>query len=147
MNPESATEQPAERFVLETRTTPRATRALVRAALRCLADDIFDQELLCDLELCLYEACSNAMKHGYSGQQAGQLRIVLTHYPEDRITAEVTDWGRGFGSLPVEIQNAPQESETGRGLFIIQEVADELTITRQDDATTLLIVLKTRNGS
>jgi serine/threonine-protein kinase RsbW len=83
----------------------------------------FSDELLADLKLALTEACSNSVRHAYSGGD-GLVEIVYDLQP-DKLVIEVTDEGEGFD--PDEADGAPDDlSEGGLGIAIIRAIADEV---------------------
>jgi serine/threonine-protein kinase RsbW len=86
------------------------------------------QELLGDLKLALTEACTNSVRHAYTGGE-GLVEIVYELHV-DRLVVEVSDHGQGF-EPPAEPARALSEeelSEGGLGIAIIEALADEFEI-------------------
>jgi serine/threonine-protein kinase RsbW len=83
-----------------------------------------EDETLADLKLALTEACSNSVRHAYSGDE-GLVEILFELHP-DRMVIEVMDDGGGFD--PAEERDEGALSEGGLGIAIIRAVADELEI-------------------
>jgi len=86
------------------------------------------QEVLGDLKLALTEACTNSVRHAYSGGE-GLVEIVYELHP-DRLVVEVVDEGEGFeppsAGTPALIED--ELSEGGLGIALIQALADEFEI-------------------
>jgi len=93
------------------------------------------EELLADLKLALTEACSNSVRHAYSGNDHEDGIVeVLYHLQADRLTIEVNDHGEGFD--PDGAVAEPGDlSEGGLGIAIIRSIADELEIGPRADGT------------
>ena len=83
-----------------------------------------EDETLADLKLALTEACSNSVRHAYSGRE-GLVDILFELHP-DRLVIEVADDGGGFD--PAAEPNEDALVEGGLGIAIIRAVADELEI-------------------
>jgi len=81
-------------------------------------------------ELCVVEACNNAIKHAYDNK-AGNLVEVEVHLGMSHITFDVCDKGnvmkmREVPKLDFETEDLSQVPEGGMGLFIMHEVMDEV---------------------
>ena len=87
-------------------------------------------EELADLKLALTEACSNSVRHAYTGD-AG---VVEIHYElrPDRFVIEVTDDGEGFDPADSG-EEADLLTEGGLGIAIIRAVADEFEVGAKSD--------------
>jgi serine/threonine-protein kinase RsbW len=85
------------------------------------------EETLADLKLALTEACSNSVRHAYSG---GDGHVEISYELEaDRLAIEVTDDGDGFDPHAETAPAAGEElSEGGLGIAIIRSIADEFEI-------------------
>jgi len=82
---------------------------------------------LADLKLALTEACSNSVRHAYSG---GEGRVEISfEISEDRLVVEVVDDGAGFDPGTAENGHLDGElAEGGLGIAIIRSIADEVEI-------------------
>ncbi len=81
---------------------------------------------LYSLELLLYEACSNVIKHAYLPGEEGKVRIKLW-FENDMVIIEVIDFGPGF-----ELENIPEPNlnpppEGGMGLYLIKKLSDRFS--------------------
>lgn len=91
-----------------------------------------------DLKLAVGEACSNAVK--FSGPDKSAVR-VLYRIELDRLEIEVCNTGTAF-SRDGGTQKPPVEMlpEGGLGLYLIDQVMDELKISCGDGETTVKMV-------
>ncbi|MEL6820563.1 MAG: ATP-binding protein [Calditrichota bacterium] len=81
-------------------------------------------------ELCVVEACNNAIKHAYENK-SGNLVEVEVHLGINHITFDICDKGkvmkmRDTPNLDYDIEDLNQVPEGGMGLFIIHSVMDEV---------------------
>ncbi|MDN3357951.1 ATP-binding protein [Actinomadura sp. DC4] len=104
--------------------TVRVTRNVLDASLAALevTADIRD-----DIALALGEACANVIEHADSSDEY-EVRVQLTNW---LCVVEVVDTGRGFDSASLNQSRAgePATAEHGRGLQIIDALAENLQIT------------------
>ncbi|MFF0012897.1 ATP-binding protein [Streptomyces sp. NPDC005374] len=89
-----------------------------------------DPDVSYDLSLALSEACANAVEHG--GRQDSSTAYRVTAYLDgEKCRIEVTDSGPGFArpqSTAQSLRRVSDEAENGRGLCLIQELADHVHI-------------------
>ncbi len=132
-------------FHLHTTASSHSCRTLTRAALRIISDNIRDEELLYFFDLALFEACTNVARHAYGQNAPGELHLTLTITPGKDLQITVTDFGKGFTTWPVTISNADPQAECGRGLYMISQIADSLSITREEGATKVHFTINLRD--
>ncbi len=79
------------------------------------------------IELAVHEAIINAMSHG-NGYNRGKSVFLSYRHESNRLSFEVRDEGCGFDPDSVPDPTAPENIEecSGRGLFIIRTITDEL---------------------
>ncbi|MFE9440637.1 ATP-binding protein [Streptomyces sp. NPDC006602] len=91
-----------------------------------------DPDISYDLSLALSEACANAVEHGEDGGHEGSSQAfrVTAYLDGEKCRIEVADSGPGFSAVrhrpparPVSV-----EDENGRGLWLIEELADHVHI-------------------
>ncbi len=86
-----------------------------------------DDELSGNFMLLLSEAVSNAIDHGNEGDPGKKVHIDI-EITDEKIVASVRDEGKGFtpnlDKDPLSEENLLKES--GRGVFILNQLADEL---------------------
>ncbi|GAB2770220.1 ATP-binding protein [Streptomyces daliensis] len=105
-----------------------------------------DPEISYDLSLALTEACANAVEHGTgehctdepgaggtgrTGEHSDDAYRVTAYLDGDRCRIEVADTGPGFGrrgksGKPGPLDRAAVDAEDGRGLFLIESLADHV---------------------
>jgi serine/threonine-protein kinase RsbW len=101
------------------------------AQLEALIEEIADKYHVADdtfanMMTCLSEAVNNAILHG-NKLDADKKVIVNAEVDSRRIVWTVTDEGEGFDPNFIPDPTAPEnlESLTGRGVFIIKQLADQ----------------------
>jgi serine/threonine-protein kinase RsbW len=107
---------------------------LARLALSGLARELpVGDELLADLKLAVTEACGNAVRHAYAGDD-GMVTVVFL-VTSERIDMIVEDHGVGLDTLETEPAPAPFSVplESGMGMPIIRAIVDELEVGRGAD--------------
>lgn len=90
------------------------------------------QEANADVQLAVTEACANAVRHSDVGEYV--VRLALG---DERCEVEVVDLGGGFE--PADFRSSPDatqsDHESGRGLYLMHELVDDLQFVRADDGT------------
>ncbi|WNM36292.1 ATP-binding protein [Streptomyces sp. Li-HN-5-11] len=88
-----------------------------------------DPDISYDLSLALSEACANAVEHA-GNTDSSQAYRVTAYLDGEKCRIEVTDAGPGFPSAGrrTPVRAAHPEAEHGRGLCLIQELADHVHI-------------------
>ncbi|MDT6986405.1 ATP-binding protein [Streptomyces lusitanus] len=91
-----------------------------------------DPEISYDLSVALSEACANAVEHGGGATRdhTSEAFRVTAYLDGEKCRIEVADAGPGFpaaGSRP-RPQPVPAEAEHGRGLSLIEQLADHVHI-------------------
>jgi anti-sigma regulatory factor (Ser/Thr protein kinase) len=94
-----------------------ATRRLLDAALAALG---VEEHIRDDIEMMLTEACSNVIQHADHGARY----TVRATIQDRRCTIKVIDSGTGFDAGRVPLPDL--SAEHGRGLLIMQSLADEV---------------------
>ncbi|WP_055494013.1 ATP-binding protein [Streptomyces sp. TP-A0356] len=91
-----------------------------------------DPDISYDLSVALSEACANAVEHGGGTAQGGlsEAYRVTAYLDGEKCRIEVADSGPGFpsGRARPAIRPACTDAEHGRGLCLIQELADHVHI-------------------
>lgn len=127
-------------LLVECRVAPsmesvRDVRREVESALKPL----LPAETIRDVVLIVSELCTNAIEAAPDG--AGEV-VVRVGVPSSRsCTVEVEDCGGGF-SLEETRVPADEADETGRGLSIVQWVADDLEVERHPRRTVVRALLR-----
>ena len=95
------------------------------------------------------EAVTNAVIHGNEEQPGKHVEISFV-LQTDRIRITVTDQGAGFDpdQLPDPVSTEHLMDASGRGVFLMQQLMDEVTYTFPDSGgTTLTMMKKLRPGA
>jgi serine/threonine-protein kinase RsbW len=100
---------------------------LARLALSGIARSYpLDPEVLADLKLAVTEACGNAVRHAYEGEEGPvTVRFVTAG---DRLEMIVEDEGTGVDTASLREWAADERPEGGMGMAIIRAVVDELDV-------------------
>ena len=98
-----------------------------------------------NFSIAVTEAVGNAIIHGNKKNPKKKVRIIFTP-GEDQIKVSVTDQGKGFDlnkiSNPLDPKNLMKES--GRGIFILKTLMDEVSFSFSPKGTTVNFVMKKR---
>lgn len=91
-----------------------------------------DPDISYDLSVALSEACANAVEHGgdeHSGTPSAEYRVTA-YLDGEKCRIEVTDSGPGFPPSRRghrgELRPAHTSAENGRGLCLIEQLADHV---------------------
>jgi serine/threonine-protein kinase RsbW len=87
----------------------------------------FSPERIEDLKTIVAEAAINAMQHGNKGRSDAQVTIA-TSFMENALQISVIDEGDGIKRIIEEL-----DPPTGFGVFLIQELADEVEFNVDSD--------------
>ncbi|SHI15705.1 ATP-binding protein [Streptomyces sp. 3214.6] len=91
-----------------------------------------DPDVSYDLSVALSEACANAVEHGGDTAHGGcsEAYRVTAYLDGEKCRIEVADSGPGFtgGSPAPAPVRTNTDAEQGRGLYLIQELADHVHI-------------------
>ncbi|MFC3573409.1 ATP-binding protein [Streptomyces yaanensis] len=91
-----------------------------------------DPDVSYDLSVALSEACANAVEHGGDDAHGGTSEAyrVTAYLDGEKCRIEVADSGPGFpsGRPPTAVRPPRLDAEHGRGLCLIQELADHVHI-------------------
>ncbi|MFJ8544787.1 ATP-binding protein [Streptomyces sp. NPDC093586] len=117
MNKETPPPSSRERFYRRERRSVPAARAFTREALA----DWGVRERADDVLLCVSELATNALLHGVPPGRGFLLRLLPY---ADGVRVEVHDSGDGVPAVPLT-PGVSQESEGGRGLLLVAELADK----------------------
>lgn len=128
-----------------------AIRAFVSEIAKCMG---FSMDDLGKIEVCVDEACTNVVEHAYKEEallgspSCGQTEIdVALHIDEEMLTIEVRDQGvgsnAGFENTIDNIEDYRKKYvPSGLGLYIINNLMDEVNISHPSSSGTLLSMTK-----
>ncbi|MGD9346825.1 MAG: ATP-binding protein [Candidatus Aminicenantes bacterium] len=98
-----------------------------------------DKKFASDVELCVSEACTNAIKYARSIEKEDVISLYFQIYG-DKLVIKVQDRGSGFNlnNLPdPDIERVP---ERGYGLYIIRSKMDEVKYFRTEKGNFLTMI-------
>ena len=113
-------------FLTEAESAPRARRALDAL------EPLMAWATFADLKLLVSELIANSVEH--SGATREQLIGLEVSAVDQRLRVEVSDPGPGF-DLPRTSSHRPWEAEYGRGLLIVDSLAQSWGVTQGDRST------------
>lgn len=118
-----------------------AGREAARTLRHFLAQHGLDEEILFACELSLTEACNNAVQHAtpLQREQSISANVILTN---SHVSLELTDHTDGF-DWPGRVPPPEPETDSRRGLFLIQSLMDEVSY-RRGKGENVLSMLKRR---
>src|SRR4051812_43609397 len=112
-------------------------RQAAQAVHKFLAAEGCDEETLMACDLALVEGCNNAIKYAPESARAQPVIIEAACDPA-RIELRVTDHTRGF-DWPGRVALPDPESESGRGLYLIQSLMDDAIYQRGNGDNNLIM--------
>ena len=89
---------------------------------RFLMEQGCGEDILTACDLALVEACNNAIKYAPESSRTRPVDVDIACGSE-QLELRVTDHTMGF-EWPEKVELPPPESESGRGLFLIQSLMD-----------------------
>jgi serine/threonine-protein kinase RsbW len=106
---------------------------VARGILKCALDAVsVRRDLVGDLELALTEACTNVLDHSPG---SGDFEVVAG-IDRHCCVVEVVDKGTGFAAGKASLPSP--SAEAGRGLLIMQEVTDRVSVDNVADRGTVV---------
>jgi serine/threonine-protein kinase RsbW len=100
-----------------------------------------------NLSIAVTEAVGNAIVHGNKKDSRKKVYIIF-QLEKDRVKVTVRDEGRGFDpdqlTDPLDPRNIMKES--GRGLFILKTLMDDVSFTFSPKGTTIYFVMKKKDN-
>lgn len=110
--------------------------ASVRAAVHDLAERAGYSKRADDLALAIDELIANAQEHG-----AAPIHVVAQADEDSGVHVQVTDAGSGFDWTEAVREHPPRpDSRRGRGLWIVRQLVDRVTVERDGDDVTRIRV-------
>src|SRR5450631_3803631 len=99
-------------------------------------NDLEEQEIVkYDVQLAVQELCTNIVRHAYEEakpEERIQATITLDMHP-CRLIVELLDYGKFFDESLVQEPDLEEGQIHGYGLYIIKNLMDEVTYTRQGE--------------
>ena len=126
-------------FVNEIGAIEDAVEQMVRRCAPICADT---HRLYFNFRVGLTEAIANGVLYGNGQDPAKKVRVEL-HFEDLGIRVRVTDEGRGFDPATVPDPTLPENisKPTGRGIFLMRALMDEVRFNSSGNSVTLLLRL------
>ena len=107
---------------------PAAIPKVADGVTQMLTEKGWPESEIMRVELALQEALANAIRHGCRSDPAKQVQCIVTIDGANEITIVVRDPGTGFdpGSLPHPLEPENVLKSSGRGVFLINELMDDV---------------------
>jgi serine/threonine-protein kinase RsbW len=90
-----------------------------------------DKSFASDVELCVSEACTNAIKYGRSAEKEDNISLYFQIHP-DKLVIKVQDKGSGFNLNKLPAPDLESLPERGYGLYIIRSKMDDVQYSRTE---------------
>lgn len=125
----------------DVRSIEHAVEYVVR---RCRGCELHAERLRLNFRVGLTEALSNAMLYGSADDPSKRVRVEVT-FGQGTIRARVTDQGCGFDPFSIPDPTCPENimKPSGRGLFLMRQLLDEVLYNDQGNQVTLVLRLDT----
>lgn len=104
------------------------------------------EDPIADVELALTEALANVIEHAYEGAPDREIRLGV-EVAGDGAAVRVRDWGRAADPGAFVGRDLDDPGEGGYGVFLMQELMDDVQREHPPDGGTLLILVKRREES
>lgn len=115
----------------------KQVRNAAQSVHRFLKEQGCDEQILSACDLALVEACNNAIK--YAPEAVRDIPVLVEILgTQDLIEIRITDHTLGF-DWPKHIELPNPESESGRGLYLIQSLMDTASYLRGDGENVLVL--------
>lgn len=119
---------------------------IVRKTIRGFCSTIIeDEKIFQDIELSLNEALSNIIYHAYQNEPNHEIQINVNLYPQEAVF-EIVDIGltnvHGIdvkSPPPLKALDVNAISESGRGIFLLNQLMDEVIYRTEKDRNILIL--------
>ncbi len=116
-------------------------RGSIRGICSCVTQN---EQILQDIDLCLNEALCNTIHHAYCSEPVHEIQILVTLHSKE-VILQIIDFGlknlqlANFSLPEVDLNNIDSLSESGRGLFLIHKLMDEVVYKGEKDQNILIL--------
>ena len=95
--------------------------------------------------LAIDEACSNIIKHGYKNDYNQKIDLTIT-LETNLLTISIIDNGIGFDKTPIKTRDIDEIKPGGLGIYIINQVMDQVEYTRTSEGFNKIKMVKKLNS-
>lgn len=128
-------------LVSSKRTLIRPLDSFVRSLLNEFTPFVENEQLLDSMELIFNEALVNILDHAYQLDESKQLSIEI-RLECDKLEFRFEDWGKTFDPAGVPSPDLDSPGERGLGLWLMQQLADEVYYECGLEGTNVLRLVK-----
>jgi serine/threonine-protein kinase RsbW len=104
-----------------------------------------DPDAIAELEVAMTEALSNVIRHSY-GERPDQRVLLSLHIDDAKLSLSIRDHGRAFDAAEYQAPDLDVPSDSGYGVFLMEELMDEVIREPLDDGGTLVSLVSYRKG-
>lgn len=97
-----------------------------------------EDDCVSDIEVAVTEACSNVLNHA-EAQAEYQVEVEIN---DARCVIRVVDTGDGFDHETVGFESSSDTAESGRGVFLMRSMVDELNFHSEPEKGTVVRLVK-----
>jgi serine/threonine-protein kinase RsbW len=105
----------------------------------------FEAEVVFAIELALGEALANVIEHAYEGQPDQEIHLNLT-IDETKLSLTIRDFGHKFDQAKYHPPNLSEAKEGGYGVYLIEQLMDEVRYLNPDGKGTQLNLIKYKSA-
>jgi serine/threonine-protein kinase RsbW len=103
----------------------------------------FAEDAIGDLEVAMTEALSNVIVHSYEEREDERVQLSLD-IDADRLALGIRDRGRPFDAAAYRPPDLDAPAEHGYGVFLIEQLVDEVVRRPLEDGGTLMQLVRYR---
>lgn len=106
-----------------------------------------ENDCIADIEVAVTEACTNVLKHALGNHEDYEVMFEIS---EDRCSISVVDAGDEFDPDSLPLESADLHAESGRGVYLMRALVDELKFSARPEAGTIVHLEKNlvlKNGA
>ena len=96
-----------------------------------------DQTCVSDIELAVTEACTNVLNHADGTDDLYEVNFEVN---EELAHIRIVDTGRGFDDGQIELSS--DSAESGRGIFLMKALVDDLKFVSEPEKGTVVHLVK-----
>ena len=121
-------------------------KGLSREVLKALDRFKLDQKTLSDIKLAIEEALINAITHGNKSHPDSEVGLSY-RIDSKKASIIIKDQGKGFDyhKIPKVVKNRDISKTSGRGIFLITHVMDEVRFNESGNQITMVKYLRGRS--
>jgi serine/threonine-protein kinase RsbW len=92
-----------------------------------------------EIEIAVTEACTNVLDHAHDTSEEYDVSVQVT---DDRCEIRVIDTGSGFDGRDAGFVTAGDSAESGRGIFLMRAMVDDLSFVSEPEVGTAVHLVK-----